>query len=102
MKKLINGPAKNLAYFCLAGVVILGLMNGDVLGNQPLALVTGEWQGSPGDLRIDFVVASNGSGLEEIKINFKDFSCGGSISNGSIAFKSSPPFPSPTARLRKI
>jgi hypothetical protein len=120
MKKARNGSIKHLRYLCLVGIVVLGLLSligsngggdggdmvsdepsgsngggdgGDMVSDEPLAPVAGNWNGSPGDLTIDFVVASNGNGLEEIKINFNDFSCGGSKLNGSITFSSTPPFP---------
>jgi hypothetical protein len=103
MEKERNGSIKNLRYLCLVGVVVLGLLSligsngggdgGDMASDEPLAPVPGEWVGSPGDLTIDFVVASNGDGLEEIKIKFNDFSCGGITSNGSITISSSHPYP---------
>jgi hypothetical protein len=66
--------------------------NGDS-GGGPIILTAGQWYGSPGDLTVDFVVASGGAGLEEIRIKFTDFSCGGTISNGSVTFSSSIPYP---------
>lgn len=111
MKKVINGLAKNLTYFCLGGVIVFGLMTIVATGDgvdeplppivdEPLPPVAGEWQGSPGDLWFDFVVTANGDGLEEITLKFNNFECRSTF-NGSVGFSSSPPYPITNSSFEK-
>lgn len=53
--------------------------------------VTGAWTGTGGFGELDFNISSDATAIEEVKLNFLDFSCGNIVSaSGSITFSNNP------------
>ena len=103
MKKEKIEIFKILRYICLSVILIFGLMTivgtgggggGDgkkPIEDGPTLPVAGEWGGISGFGEIELVVTPDSTGIESIVITFNDFSCGNTISNGSITFTGSWP-----------
>ena len=80
-------------YKCASSYVISD-MSIQPYGGSIGSPVTGDWAGTSGFGQFEFHVSSDGTAIEEIKLNFEDFSCGNIVSgSGSIEFSNTPGWP---------
>jgi hypothetical protein len=81
-------------YFECASRYSISDMSIQPYGDPTDSPVTGAWTGSSGFGILDFNVSTDGTAIEEVKLNFLDFGCGnvGSMS-GSITISNNPGWP---------